>query len=49
MMANGTGDADERKERKRDALEEDKMTKIWDGMRDGWVGVCRGLEVMGPS
>jgi hypothetical protein len=30
-------------------LEEDKMTKIWDGMRDGWVGVCRGLEVMGPS
>jgi hypothetical protein len=48
-MANGTGDAEERKERKRDALEEDKMTKIWDGMRDGWVGVCRGLEVMGPS
>jgi hypothetical protein len=49
MMANGTGDAEERKERKRDALEEDKMTKIWDGMRDGWVGVCRGLEVMGPD
>lgn len=49
MMANGTGDDEERKERKRDALEEDKMTKIWDGMRDGWVGVCRGLEVMGPD
>jgi hypothetical protein len=49
MMANGTGDAEERKERKRDAMEEDKMTKIWDGMRDGWVGVCRGLEVMGPD
>jgi hypothetical protein len=49
MMANGTGDAEERKERKRDALEEDKMTTIWDGMRDGWVGVCRGLEVMGPN
>jgi hypothetical protein len=49
MMANGTGDALERKERKRDGMEEDKMTKIWDGMRDGWVGVCRGLEVMGPN
>jgi len=49
MMANGTGDAEERKERKRDAMEEDKMTTIWDGMRDGWVGVCRGLEVMGPD
>ncbi|OAK99474.1 hypothetical protein IQ06DRAFT_327036 [Phaeosphaeriaceae sp. SRC1lsM3a] len=49
MMANGTGDAEDRKERKRDAMEEDKMTKIWDGMRDGWVGVCRGLEVMGPD
>jgi hypothetical protein len=49
MMANGTGDAEERKERKRDALEEDRMMKIWDGMRDGWVGVCRGLEVMGPD
>lgn len=49
MMANGTGDAEDRKERKRDALEEDKMTRIWDGMRDGWVGVCRGLEVMGPD
>jgi hypothetical protein len=49
MMANGTGDALERKERKRDGMEEDKMAKIWDGMRDGWVGVCRGLEVMGPD
>ncbi|KAF2826572.1 hypothetical protein CC86DRAFT_370525 [Ophiobolus disseminans] len=49
MMANGTGDAQERKERKRDGMEEDKMTTVWDGMRDGWVGVCRGLEVMGPS
>jgi hypothetical protein len=49
MMANGTGDETERKERKRDALEEDKMTRIWEGMKDGWVGVCRGLEVMGPD
>jgi hypothetical protein len=49
MMANGTGDALDRKERKRDGMEEDKMTRIWDGMRDGWVGVCRGLEVMGPD
>jgi hypothetical protein len=49
MMANGTGDAQERKERKRDGMEEDKMITIWDGMRDGWVGVCRGLEVMGPD
>ena len=49
MMANGTGDAQERRERKRDAIEEDKMTVIWDGMRDVWVGVCRGLEVMGPD
>jgi hypothetical protein len=49
MMANGTGDAVERKERKRDGMEEDRMTAIWEGVRDGWVGVCRGLEVMGPS
>ncbi|KAH8716913.1 PX-associated-domain-containing protein [Phaeosphaeriaceae sp. PMI808] len=49
MMANGTGDAQERRERKRDGMEEDKMRAIWDGMRDGWVGVCRGLEVMGPD
>jgi hypothetical protein len=46
MMANGTGDA---QERRRDGMEEDKMMSVWDGMRDGWVGVCRGLEVMGPD
>jgi len=49
MMADGSGDSQERKERKRDGLEEDKMATVWDGMRDGWVGVCRGLEVMGPD
>lgn len=49
MMANGTGDSLERKERKRDGMEEDRMTAIWDGMRDGWVNVCKGLEVMGPG
>ncbi|KAL5116666.1 hypothetical protein ACEQ8H_005415 [Pleosporales sp. CAS-2024a] len=45
--ANGTGDGGER--RRREAAEEEKMTKIWEGMRDGWVGVCRGLEVMGAE
>jgi hypothetical protein len=49
MMANGTGDALERKERKRDGMEEDRMVAVWEGMKDGWVGVCRGLEVMGPD
>ena len=45
-MADGTGDAVERKEKKRDALEEDKVRAVWEGMQQGWVGVCRGLEVM---
>ncbi|KAI4687407.1 hypothetical protein J4E81_008257 [Alternaria sp. BMP 2799] len=49
MMADGTGDKVERKERKRDGLEEESMEVVWEGMRDGWVGVCRGLEVMGPE
>jgi len=49
MMADGTGDKVERKERKRDGLEEESMKVVWEGMRDGWVGVCRGLEVMGPE
>ncbi|KAF1939224.1 hypothetical protein EJ02DRAFT_457174 [Clathrospora elynae] len=49
MMADGTGDKVERKERKRDGLEEEDMMGIWEGMRDGWVGVCRGLEIMGPD
>jgi hypothetical protein len=45
-VADGTGDAVERRERKRDGLEEDKIKAVWEGMQDGWVGVCRGLEVM---
>ncbi|CAO2648313.1 Nn.00g075800.m01.CDS01 [Neocucurbitaria sp. VM-36] len=49
MMAHGTGDAVERRERKRDGQEEESMVAVWEGMRDGWVGVCRGLEVMGPD
>ncbi|KAH7073480.1 PX-associated-domain-containing protein [Paraphoma chrysanthemicola] len=49
MMATGAGDAQERRERKRDSMEEDKIMTVWDGMKDGWVGVCRGLEVMGPD
>jgi len=49
MMAEGTGDRLERKERKRDGLEEESMEVVWEGMRDGWVGVCRGLEIMGPD
>jgi hypothetical protein len=48
-IANGLGDAQDRKERKRDGLEEDKMVTVWEAMRDGWVGVCRGLEVMGSD
>ncbi|KAF2650134.1 hypothetical protein K491DRAFT_697568 [Lophiostoma macrostomum CBS 122681] len=46
-VAEGTGDAVERKERKRDGIEEERTEKVWEGMRVGWVGVCRGLEVMG--
>lgn len=49
MMAEGTGDRIERKERKRDGLEEESMELVWESMRDAWVGVCRGLEVMGPD
>lgn len=49
MMAEGTGDTVERRERKRDGEEEESMMTVWEGMRDGWVGVCRGLEVMGPD
>lgn len=49
MMADGSGDAQQSRERKRDGMEEDRMRAIWDAMRDGWVGVCRGLEVMGPD
>ena len=49
MMADGTGDAVERRERKRDGEEGESMMAVWEGMRDGWVGVCRGLEVMGPE
>jgi hypothetical protein len=49
MMADGSGDKVERKERKRDGLEEENMEVVWEGMRDGWVGVCKGLEVMGPE
>lgn len=49
MMADGTGDKVERKERRRDGLEEENMERVWEGMREGWVGVCRGLEIMGPQ
>ncbi|OAG14447.1 hypothetical protein CC77DRAFT_1099998 [Alternaria alternata] len=49
MMADGTGDKVERKERRRDGLEEESMERVWEGMREGWVGVCRGLEIMGPQ
>ena len=48
-IANGLGDAQDRKERKRDGMEEDKMMTVWEAMRDGWAGVCRGLEVMGSD
>ncbi|CAN9296328.1 unnamed protein product [Alternaria alternata] len=49
MMADGTGDKVERKERRRDGLEEESMERVWEGMREGWVEVCRGLEIMGPQ
>lgn len=49
MMADGSGDREERRERRRDGMEEDRMVAVWEGMKDGWVGVCRGLEVMGPD
>ncbi|KAF2742136.1 hypothetical protein M011DRAFT_481930 [Sporormia fimetaria CBS 119925] len=46
-MADGTGDERERSERRREGSEEGKMAEVWRGLRDGWVGVCQGLEVMG--
>ncbi|KAH7117588.1 PX-associated-domain-containing protein [Dendryphion nanum] len=46
-MAEGTGDAVERRERKRDGHEEEKTQEVWNKLRDPWVGVCKGLEVMG--
>jgi hypothetical protein len=46
-LADGTGDAQERRERKRDGKEEEKTEQVWVSMKDGWVGVCRALEVMG--
>ncbi|KAL6707106.1 hypothetical protein ACN47E_004858 [Coniothyrium glycines] len=49
IMADGTGDTIDKQERKRDGMEEEKMLAVWENMRDGWVGVCRGLEVMGPD
>ncbi|KAF1834588.1 hypothetical protein BDW02DRAFT_549907 [Decorospora gaudefroyi] len=49
MLADGRGDRLEKKERKRDGLEGESMEVVWEGMRGGWVGVCRGLEVMGPE
>ncbi|XP_014561931.1 hypothetical protein COCVIDRAFT_85239 [Bipolaris victoriae FI3] len=49
MMADGTGDRIERRERKRDGLEEESMEVVWESLRDPWVGVCKGLEVMGPE
>jgi len=49
MMADGTGESLDQSERKREGEEEESMVRVWEGMRDGWVGVCRGLEVMGPD
>lgn len=46
-VADGTGDAVERRERRRDGHEEERTEEVWKSMRDGWVGVCKGLEVMG--
>lgn len=48
-VAEGTGDTLERRERKRDGKEEERTEQVWVSMKDGWVGVCRGLEVMGPD
>ncbi|KAF2280445.1 uncharacterized protein EI97DRAFT_498619 [Westerdykella ornata] len=45
----GAGDEAERMERRRDGREGEKMEEVWYGMRDGWIGVCKGLEVMGPD
>jgi hypothetical protein len=47
-IADGTGDSIERKERKRDAKEENKTIKVWEGLAKEWKGVTSGLEVMGP-
>jgi hypothetical protein len=48
-VADGTGDVLERKERKTEAVEQERTEKVWMGMKDGWVGVCKGLEVMGDE
>jgi hypothetical protein len=47
-LADGTGDARERQERRRDGREEERMAEVWESLREGWVGVCRGLEVTRP-
>ncbi|ORY15400.1 PX-associated-domain-containing protein [Clohesyomyces aquaticus] len=43
------GDAQESRERKREGSEGARTERVWVEMRDGWVGVCRGLEVMGSG
>ncbi|KAF2269052.1 hypothetical protein CC78DRAFT_529658 [Lojkania enalia] len=48
-IAEGTGDAQEKRERKRDGKEEERTVQAWELMKDGWVGVTRGLEVMGQE
>jgi len=42
--AGSTSEGDtERKEREK---EEERVREVWSAMESGWVGVCRGLEVM---
>ncbi|KAF2118768.1 PX-associated-domain-containing protein [Lophiotrema nucula] len=48
-IADGTGDAQERRERKRDGKEEERTQEAWDLMGDGWIALTRALEVMGPD
>jgi hypothetical protein len=46
-VTSGTGDTAESRERKRDGLDDDKVMGVWQSMEQGWVGLCRALEVMG--
>jgi hypothetical protein len=46
-FSDGTGDLRVHGERKREEHEEEKIAVVWTTMRDAWVGVSRGLEVLG--
>ncbi|KAF2006211.1 hypothetical protein P154DRAFT_422694 [Amniculicola lignicola CBS 123094] len=48
-VADGTGDVVERRERRRDGLEEERTKEVWATVGREWVGVCKGLEILGED